>query len=183
MERRSASDWDALKLETLARNYMSMRKEIWGGLAAATGEKWVVVEAKCMGSGLKNLQAAARSGVRRERLSGEFCSDNGGPGNDSAISGLGPDGDEEEGDGDGEGEDEGEYDDGSDVSQGYHPSGSAGSAGSTAAVYASNPYMSAGSYQQQQQHHLHSHHVGRPQYQQRLPSMDMGIGAIINRTS
>ncbi|RDW89722.1 hypothetical protein BP6252_01754 [Coleophoma cylindrospora] len=176
MERRSASDWDALKLETLARNYMSMRKEIWSGLAAATGEKWAVVEAKCMGSGLKNLQAAARSGVRRERLSGEFCGDHGGPGNDSGISGLGPECEDEEGDCD----DEGEYDNGSDVSQGYHPSGSAGSAESAAAVYASNPYMNTGAYQQQ---HLHTHQVGRPQYQQRLPSMDMGIEAIINRTS
>lgn len=46
MERRSADDWDGLKLENLAKNYMSMRREIWSALAAQTGEKWNVVEQK-----------------------------------------------------------------------------------------------------------------------------------------
>ena len=46
MERRSADDWDGLKLENLAKNYMGMRREIWSGLAAQTGEKWNVVEQK-----------------------------------------------------------------------------------------------------------------------------------------
>ena len=46
MERRNADDWDGLKLETLAKNYMGMRREIWSGLAAQTGEKWNVVEQK-----------------------------------------------------------------------------------------------------------------------------------------
>lgn len=46
LERRGADDWDARKLERLAKDYMSMRKEIWQGLAARTGEKWMVVEAK-----------------------------------------------------------------------------------------------------------------------------------------
>lgn len=46
MERRGADDWDARKMQTLAKEYMSMRKEIWSGLAARTGEKWSVVEAK-----------------------------------------------------------------------------------------------------------------------------------------
>ncbi|CZT04578.1 related to DRPLA protein [Rhynchosporium agropyri] len=68
MERRSADDWDGLKLEGLAKTYMDMRKEIWGPLAAQAGEKWNVVEAKCMSQGLKNLQTAARSFVRRERM-------------------------------------------------------------------------------------------------------------------
>jgi len=45
-ERQSADDWDALKLENLAKNYMGMRREIWSGLAAQTGEKWNVVEQK-----------------------------------------------------------------------------------------------------------------------------------------
>jgi hypothetical protein len=48
MERRSADDWDGLKLETLAKNYMGMRREIWSGLAAQTGEKWNVVEQKVL---------------------------------------------------------------------------------------------------------------------------------------
>ncbi|PBP26316.1 myb family transcription factor [Diplocarpon rosae] len=68
MERRSADDWDSLKLENLAKKYMAMRREIWAALAAQTGEKWNVVEQKCMSQGLKNLQTAARSGTRRERL-------------------------------------------------------------------------------------------------------------------
>lgn len=46
MERRSADDWDGLKLENLAKNYMGMRREIWSALAAQTGEKWNVVEQK-----------------------------------------------------------------------------------------------------------------------------------------
>lgn len=46
MERRSADDWDGIKLENLAKNYMGMRREIWSGLAAQTGEKWNVVEQK-----------------------------------------------------------------------------------------------------------------------------------------
>lgn len=46
MERKGADDWDNRKLERLAKEYMSMRKEIWQPLAARTGEKWIVVEAK-----------------------------------------------------------------------------------------------------------------------------------------
>ena len=48
MERRSADDWDGLKLENLAKQYMGMRREIWGGLAAQTGQKWNVVEQKVL---------------------------------------------------------------------------------------------------------------------------------------
>lgn len=46
MERRNVNDWDGLKLENLAKNYMTMRRDIWSGLAAQTGEKWNVVEQK-----------------------------------------------------------------------------------------------------------------------------------------
>lgn len=46
MERRSGEDWDGVKLEKLADTYMRMRREIWQGLANATGEKWNVVEQK-----------------------------------------------------------------------------------------------------------------------------------------
>lgn len=45
-ERRDADDWDQRKLQRLAKEYMSMRKEIWSGLAQRTGEKWNVVEQK-----------------------------------------------------------------------------------------------------------------------------------------
>jgi hypothetical protein len=46
MERRSADDWDGLKLENLAKNYMTMRRDIWSPVAAQTGEKWNIVEQK-----------------------------------------------------------------------------------------------------------------------------------------
>ncbi|KAI1122028.1 hypothetical protein F5Y10DRAFT_83755 [Nemania abortiva] len=87
LERRGTDDWDARKLERLAKDYMSMRKEIWQGLAARTGEKWMVVEAKCMHNGLKNLQSASRSAARRERL--EQGHSIHGYDDDSGISGIG----------------------------------------------------------------------------------------------
>lgn len=46
LEKRGVDDWDARKMEVLAKEYMNMRKEIWQGLAAKTGEKWTVVEQK-----------------------------------------------------------------------------------------------------------------------------------------
>ncbi|KOS22504.1 hypothetical protein ESCO_002290 [Escovopsis weberi] len=46
MERKGADDWDTLKMQRIAKEYMAMRKEIWAGLAARTGEKWNVIEAK-----------------------------------------------------------------------------------------------------------------------------------------
>lgn len=46
MERKDADDWDNRKMEQLAKEYMSMRKEIWAPLASRVGEKWNVVEAK-----------------------------------------------------------------------------------------------------------------------------------------
>lgn len=44
MERKGADDWDQRKLERMAKEYMSLRKEIWQPLAQRTGEKWNVVE-------------------------------------------------------------------------------------------------------------------------------------------
>lgn len=46
MERKGADDWDTRKMQHLAKEYMGMRKEIWGELAARTGEKWNIVEQK-----------------------------------------------------------------------------------------------------------------------------------------
>lgn len=69
MDKRNIDDWDALKLEQLGKEYMAMRKEIWGPLAEKCNEKWTVVEAKVLGSGYKNLQSAARASHRRARLS------------------------------------------------------------------------------------------------------------------
>lgn len=46
MERRNANDWDGVKFETLALEYINMRKELWTPLANKLGEKWTVVEQK-----------------------------------------------------------------------------------------------------------------------------------------
>jgi hypothetical protein len=46
MEKRSAEDYDGVRLETLARAYAEVRKEMWGVLANRVGEKWGVVEQK-----------------------------------------------------------------------------------------------------------------------------------------
>jgi hypothetical protein len=46
MDRRNSDDWDVIKLENMAKEYMGMRREIWSQLGAKTGEKWNVVEAK-----------------------------------------------------------------------------------------------------------------------------------------
>ncbi|KAI9732745.1 MAG: hypothetical protein M1818_007479 [Claussenomyces sp. TS43310] len=69
MERRNSDDWDVVKLERMAKEYMILRKDMWSMLAERTGEKWAVLEAKCMTSGVKNLSSAARACTRRERLS------------------------------------------------------------------------------------------------------------------
>lgn len=69
MERRNAgNDFDARKMEQLAREYMHLRREMWQPLAQRTGEKWTVVEQKCMNAGLKNLQGVSRSSSRRLRI-------------------------------------------------------------------------------------------------------------------
>ena len=46
MEKRSAEDYDGVRLETLACAYVEVRKEMWGVLANRVGEKWGVVEQK-----------------------------------------------------------------------------------------------------------------------------------------
>lgn len=87
MERRNAEDWGGPKLETLAKEYMAVRREMWGILADRVSEKWQVIEAKvrsfpgksfvpavpvlilsqCMEMGLKNIHAAHRTAQRKER--------------------------------------------------------------------------------------------------------------------
>ncbi|PMD37698.1 hypothetical protein L207DRAFT_80389 [Hyaloscypha variabilis F] len=150
IERRNTDDWDGVKLEILAKNYMGMRREIWSGLAAQVGEKWNVVEQKCMLQGLKNLQIAARSCARRERMldtsqdgpyQGAYKRDD---------SGLGL-GDDLEADYDGD--------------RAHDRSGSA-------SAYQGHYYSSSGGSGGSRGNHPHG---------QRLPSMDMGIDAIINR--
>ncbi|KAF2141978.1 uncharacterized protein K452DRAFT_227522 [Aplosporella prunicola CBS 121167] len=71
IEKRNAEDWDGIKIETLAKEYMDVRREMWSVLADRVGEKWTVVEAKCMERGMKNLQAAYRAAQRKERGNSE----------------------------------------------------------------------------------------------------------------
>ncbi|KAL1311132.1 hypothetical protein AAFC00_001334 [Neodothiora populina] len=65
MERRSNDDWDSHRLEMLATQYMECRREMWGVLASRVGERWALVEAKCMEKGFKNLQALARAAAKK----------------------------------------------------------------------------------------------------------------------
>ncbi|KAM3419157.1 hypothetical protein BST61_g5101 [Cercospora zeina] len=65
IERRHVDDWDTHKLELLATEYMACRREMWEVLASRLGERWVVVESKCMEKGLKTLQSAARMAQRK----------------------------------------------------------------------------------------------------------------------
>lgn len=46
MDRRSSDEWDIVKLEIMAKEYMNIRKDMWTMLAERTGEKWAVLEAK-----------------------------------------------------------------------------------------------------------------------------------------
>ncbi|KAG5961010.1 hypothetical protein E4U58_004441 [Claviceps cyperi] len=47
---RKSAEEDNRKFQRLATEYMDMRKEIWSELAAQTGEKWTVIEAKVLSS-------------------------------------------------------------------------------------------------------------------------------------
>jgi len=46
MERKNADDWDGVKVETLAKEYMDVRREMWTILADRLGEKWQLIEQK-----------------------------------------------------------------------------------------------------------------------------------------
>ncbi|KAI0144437.1 hypothetical protein GGR57DRAFT_507490 [Xylariaceae sp. FL1272] len=179
MERKGADDFDTKKLERLAEEYMSMRKEIWQGLAARTGEKWSTVETKCMSNGLKNLQAAARSAGRRKRQEGSSSSGyhHGYADDDSGISGIGLTPVDDQFDG--------SY-------SSPETSSSHSHAGSTYAMQHHQsmqiPYSTgyASSYSSSSSTHgygMHGHHSqdSSPYITQRLPSVDMGIEAIINQ--
>lgn len=46
IEKRQGEDWDSARLERLAQEYASVRREMWEPLAARLGIKWTHVEAK-----------------------------------------------------------------------------------------------------------------------------------------
>ncbi|KAF1934351.1 uncharacterized protein M421DRAFT_483 [Didymella exigua CBS 183.55] len=66
MERMNAEQWDGVKLDVLAQAYMEVRRDMWSLLAARVGEKWQLVETKCMEKGFKNLSQAARSAMKKQ---------------------------------------------------------------------------------------------------------------------
>ncbi|KAK6193994.1 hypothetical protein LQW54_011883 [Pestalotiopsis sp. IQ-011] len=193
MERKGADDWDVRKFEKIAKEYMSMRKEIWQPLAHKVGEKWNVVEARCMNSGLKNIQNAARAGARRERAeSGQSFH---GYDDDSGISGIGltPVDDLDASYSSPETGHSSSHSVGSSFHNGYnhmqlndqayghaYPASTGGLSssdyGSSVSSTAAQGYGTIAT---------HSHHSqGNSPYLshgQRLPSVDMGIEAIINR--
>ncbi|PSN70013.1 hypothetical protein BS50DRAFT_302627 [Corynespora cassiicola Philippines] len=68
MERQNVEQWDGIKLDVLAQAYMKVRREMWGILANEVGEKWTVVEQKCMEKGLKNLTQASRSAQKKQDI-------------------------------------------------------------------------------------------------------------------
>ncbi|CAK7212337.1 hypothetical protein SCUCBS95973_001429 [Sporothrix curviconia] len=87
VERRNAgNDFDARKMEQIARGYMQMRRDMWQPLANRTGEKWTVVEAKCMEAGVKNLMGMSRSSTRRLRIESVYNGGGGGVGGGTSAS-------------------------------------------------------------------------------------------------
>ncbi|CCC13157.1 hypothetical protein SMACR_06376 [Sordaria macrospora] len=186
---------EALKLERLSKEYMSMRKEIWKPLADRCGEKWHVVEAQCMSNGLKNIQSHARSYGRKERLANGQSSS--GYDDDSGISGIGltPIDDDDV-------DDYSSPEPSGSIHGGHSTSGGSTGSGGTPShqAFAQSSYQSYG----YQPHHGYSnsvsstgttggyaHHGGSSQgtspymgHGNRLPSVgDMGINNIINRGS
>ncbi|KAF2858552.1 hypothetical protein K470DRAFT_130921 [Piedraia hortae CBS 480.64] len=89
MERRHVEDWDLGRLEALAREYMVLRKEIWEPLAERLGERWVVVEVKCLEMGLKNLQSTARTANRRASAESHGLPAGSGASDHNSDSGIG----------------------------------------------------------------------------------------------
>ncbi|KAK8850969.1 myb family transcription factor [Apiospora arundinis] len=193
MERKGADDWDARKLERIAREYISMRKEIWQPLAQRVGEKWSVVEARCMNNGLKNIQNAARAGARRERVeSGQGQVFTHGYDDDSGISGIGltPVDDLDASYSSPETTSSGSLSGGSYHGgipmqlghQAYNQHYATNTGGMSSGYSSSVSSTTAQAYGQMtgQSHHSSggSPYLG---HGQRLPSVDMGIDAIINR--
>ncbi|KAH8719328.1 hypothetical protein GQ44DRAFT_809716 [Phaeosphaeriaceae sp. PMI808] len=76
MERQEAKKWE-WKSEVLAQAYMEVRKEAWSILAARVGEKWTLVEQKCMEAGLLNLTRASRSAQKRQNYGINHGTDSG----------------------------------------------------------------------------------------------------------
>ncbi|KAF2211624.1 hypothetical protein CERZMDRAFT_98505 [Cercospora zeae-maydis SCOH1-5] len=89
IERRHGDDWDTHKLELLATEYMACRREMWEVLASRLGERWVVVESKCMEKGFKTLQTAARMAQRKAAADHQSIDERGGISDHNSDSGIG----------------------------------------------------------------------------------------------
>ncbi|KAL2158845.1 hypothetical protein VTH06DRAFT_4037 [Thermothelomyces fergusii] len=72
IERRGMHEFSGMRLERVANEYMNMRRELWSGLADRVGMRWEVVEALCMGAGLRTIQSNARSYTNRTRRDGRI---------------------------------------------------------------------------------------------------------------
>ncbi|KFY87382.1 hypothetical protein V500_06998 [Pseudogymnoascus sp. VKM F-4518 (FW-2643)] len=183
MDRRNSEDWDTLKFETLGKEYMAMRREIWTPLAERTGDKWAVVEAKILGSGLKNLQSAARASTRRARLSASHDSQNA-PASYTDDSAIGI-----------EDLDGGDFSVSPDTDCGFDPTRQSHQLqimGAHMASHQQHQQMMREQQQQQQQHHQNRQYIGGQVMQGRGHShhnslgsatseRNMGIPSIINR--
>ncbi|GIZ40094.1 hypothetical protein CKM354_000344800 [Cercospora kikuchii] len=89
IERRHVDDWDTHKLELLATEYMACRREMWEILASRLGERWGVVESKCMEKGFKTLQTAARMAQRKASAAYQPVDEHGGISDHNSDSGIG----------------------------------------------------------------------------------------------
>jgi hypothetical protein len=72
MEKQNAEQWDGVQLDVLAQAYMEVRRDMWSLLASRVGEKWQLLEAKCMEKGLKNLSQASRSALKKQDYQGTY---------------------------------------------------------------------------------------------------------------
>ncbi|KAJ4291639.1 NAD-dependent protein deacylase SIR2rp2 [Kalmusia sp. IMI 367209] len=77
MEIQNAVSWDDVRLAVLAEAYMEVRSEMWRILGARVGEKWQLVEQKCMQKGLKNLTQAHRHAQRKQGIYDTHHADSG----------------------------------------------------------------------------------------------------------
>ncbi|UKZ78939.1 hypothetical protein TrVFT333_006686 [Trichoderma virens FT-333] len=74
MKRKGDDGWSAPKIHALAKEYMSMREEIWSGLAARMGEIWNVVEEKCIPQTSDGFQSATHEAEGRLGFIKEYMS-------------------------------------------------------------------------------------------------------------
>lgn len=86
MEKRKSTDWNEVKSERLAIEYVAVREQLWAPLAARMNEPWALIEAKvsvpgiefscpvqaddhkCMEHGHRTLEQKARDAGQRDQI-------------------------------------------------------------------------------------------------------------------